>query len=125
VGEERGRVHPVQAVDVTADELEVRGGLTMRRWLNGKLVSESSTAEMHRQPWEIASFISTFSPVTWCARGRRRPGHATAGMCSRERWSASGGSAPASAIERWTLAGRSPSTSTITDYMIYIILRWR
>ena len=48
---------------VTADELDVRGGLTMRRYLNGELLSESSTSEMRRQPWEIAAFISEFSTL--------------------------------------------------------------
>jgi 2-keto-4-pentenoate hydratase/2-oxohepta-3-ene-1,7-dioic acid hydratase in catechol pathway len=48
---------------VTADELDVRGGLGMRRRLNGELLSESVTTEMHRQPWDIASFISTFSTL--------------------------------------------------------------
>jgi 2-keto-4-pentenoate hydratase/2-oxohepta-3-ene-1,7-dioic acid hydratase in catechol pathway len=48
---------------VTSDELDVRGGLTMRRWRNGELQTESSTREMRHQHDELLAFISTFSTL--------------------------------------------------------------
>lgn len=48
---------------VTPDELEVSFGLTMRRWRNGELQVESSTAEMRHQHDDLLTFISTFSTL--------------------------------------------------------------
>lgn len=48
---------------VTSDELDLRGGLTMRRWRNGELQAESSTREMRHQHHELLAFISTFSTL--------------------------------------------------------------
>lgn len=48
---------------VTSDELDVRAGMTMRRWRNGELQSQSSTSEMRHQHDELLAFISTFSTL--------------------------------------------------------------
>lgn len=48
---------------VTPDELALDGGLNMRRWRNGQLEAESSSAEMRHQHAELLSFISTFSTL--------------------------------------------------------------
>lgn len=48
---------------VTADELTVDAGLTMRRYRNGTLEAESSTDQMRHRPDELVSFISTFSTL--------------------------------------------------------------
>ncbi|MGH8935836.1 MAG: fumarylacetoacetate hydrolase family protein [Acidimicrobiia bacterium] len=48
---------------VTQDEVDPAGGLTMRRFRNGKLEAESSTAQMRHQLPEVLAFISTFSTL--------------------------------------------------------------